>query len=295
VTPAGSFLAPDIFLPLERGFPKPNPGETIQVQITREALDDLGEGLVKGFRKRPIASRRIHLVGRDWIYQPLTGHLKARSTATNPNEAEKEALQTLWTSLPHTTTGLLLKGPTQLERLIRDNAPDTIFVDDHEVFMEAKRLCAYYQVPATITRDKSPVDADDIWDSVMNPIVPLAGGGSLVIEETACAITIDVNIPHLDKSRLPTLVEAVADQIRWRQLSGNIIIDFPINNGDSEGRSKILSQLQDHLRDYKPTISQINWSKLGWLEIRTEILRPSIPRRLTHNCEACLGSGRLPL
>ena len=94
--------------------------------------------------------------------------------------------------------------------------------------------------------------------------VPLKSGGYLVIDQTEAMTTIDVNTGSFlgqrnleETSTAPTSRrrEAVARQLRLRNLGGIIIIDF-IDMDDDEHRRQVLRTLEKALaRDHAKTTS----------------------------------------
>ena len=122
-----------------------------------------------------------------------------------------------------------------------------------------------------------------LLDRLTGTTVPLRSGGSLVIEQTEAFAVIDVNTGRytgkhditetVHKINLEAAAEA-ARQIRLRQLSGTILIDF-INSrdpGEEEEIGHILSEA--FLRDSVST-KLIDFTKLHICEItRRKIQRP---------------------
>ncbi len=105
--------------------------------------------------------------------------------------------------------------------------------------------------------------------------VPLKSGGYLVIDQTEAMTTIDVNTGsflgqrNLEETVFRTNLEAaqaVARQLRLRNLGGIIIIDF-IDMDDAEHRRQVLRTLEKALaRDHAKT-TVYDFSPLGLVEM----------------------------
>ena len=113
--------------------------------------------------------------------------------------------------------------------------------------------------------------------------------------------TIDVNTGafvggrNLEETIFKTNLEAaqaIARQLRLRNLGGIIIIDF-IDMQDREHRSQVLAALQRNLeKDHaKNTISEV--SSLGLVEMTRKRTRESLEQTLCEPCPACSGRGVL--
>lgn len=112
----------------------------------------------------------------------------------------------------------------------------------------------------------------------------LKTGGYLIIEPTEAMTVIDVNTGKFDgnnKDREKTFfkinseaVVEIARQLRLRNISGIIIIDF-INMEDENNRMEIQKQLEKELSKDSVRTSFVDFTKLGLAEItRKKIKRP---------------------
>ena len=129
--------------------------------------------------------------------------------------------------------------------------------------------------------------------------VQLKSGGYLIFDQTEAMTTIDVNtgafVGHrnLEETIFKTNLEAaqaVARQVRLRNLGGIIIIDF-IDMIDEEHKRQVLRALEKYLdRDYARThISGL--SALGLVEVTRKRTRESLERVLCEPCPYCSGRG----
>jgi ribonuclease G len=131
--------------------------------------------------------------------------------------------------------------------------------------------------------------------------VQLKSGGYLIIDQTEAMTTIDVNtgayVGHrnLEETIFKTNLEAaqaIARQLRLRNLGGIIIIDF-IDMSDEEHKRQVLRALEKSLeRDHaKSHISEV--SSLGLVEMTRKRTRESLEHVLCSACPTCGGRGSL--
>ena len=129
--------------------------------------------------------------------------------------------------------------------------------------------------------------------------VQLKSGGYLVVDQTEAMTTVDVNtggfVGHrnLEETIFKTNLEAaqaIARQLRLRNLGGIIIIDF-IDMEEEEHRRQVLRIFEKVLdRDRAKTkITQV--SELGLVEMTRKRTRESLERILCEDCPTCNGRG----
>ncbi|HVK98961.1 MAG TPA: ribonuclease G [Dongiaceae bacterium] len=127
--------------------------------------------------------------------------------------------------------------------------------------------------------------------------VQLKSGGHIVIDQTEAMATVDVNtgafVGHrnLEETIFKTNLEAtqaIARQLRLRNLGGIIIIDF-IDMEDAEHKRQVLRIFEKALeRDHAKTkITQV--SELGLVEMTRKRTRESLARVLCEECPTCSG------
>ena len=138
---------------------------------------------------------------------------------------------------------------------------------------------------------------DDAIVEALNRTVKLKHGGNLHIEETRAFVAIDVdsagkrNVGDLDSLNIEAAKE-IARQIRLRNLSGKIIIDFA---GSSEYRfmKKVMETLEEELADDICHSRVLGLSRAGNVEILRQRRRPSLRDLYTVECPTCCGTGRV--
>ena len=131
--------------------------------------------------------------------------------------------------------------------------------------------------------------------------VLLPGGGSLIIDEREALQTIDVNSGSVVKAAegmsLPLeenlrAVPEIARQIRLRNLSGIILIDFIDMDSEAE-RQAVLAAMQEAVGDDRVKNVIHGFTRLGLLEMTRKRTGDSLRDLLTTPCSACCETGRL--
>jgi ribonuclease G len=131
--------------------------------------------------------------------------------------------------------------------------------------------------------------------------VDLKSGGYLIIDQTEALTTIDVNTGayvgarNFEDTIFKTNLEAaqaIARQLRLRNLGGIVIIDF-IDMTDAGHQQAVLAELRKQLaRDLVKT--QVGgFSHLGLVEMTRKRIRESLAQMLCQPCVQCGGAGRV--
>jgi len=142
---------------------------------------------------------------------------------------------------------------------------------------------------------------EDEIDKALERKVLLKSGGYLIIDQTEAMTTIDVNtgayVGHrtLEETIFKTNLEAaqaIARQLRLRNLGGIIIIDF-IDMQEEDHKRQVLAALEKNLeRDRaKSHISEV--SSLGLVQMTRKRTRESLEHVLCASCPTCQGRGSL--
>ncbi|WP_045760952.1 ribonuclease G [Xanthomonas albilineans] len=192
--------------------------------------------------------------------------------------------------------------------LIRKDV-EKVKVDSHDTFERLQAFVAKY-MPVLAERlelytgDRPIFDLYGVEDEIARALdkqVPLKSGGYLVIDQTEAMTTIDVNTGsflgqrNLEETVFRTNLEAaqaVARQLRLRNLGGIIIIDF-IDMSDAEHRRQVLRTLEKALsRDHAKT-TVYDFSPLGLVEMTRKRTVESLERQLSEPCPQCGGRGSI--
>jgi len=129
--------------------------------------------------------------------------------------------------------------------------------------------------------------------------VPLQSGGYLVIEQTEAMTIIDVNTgAYVGKRNLEETIfhtnleaaQAIARQLRLRNLGGIIILDF-IDMEEPEHKHQILQTLEKYLKRDRAKTRIVDFSSLGLVEMTRQRTRDSLEHVLCKTCPTCHGRG----
>ena len=138
-------------------------------------------------------------------------------------------------------------------------------------------------------------------EKIHSPLATLPSGGYLVINQTEALVAVDVNSGRATKERnieqtaLQTNKEAaeeLAIQLRLRDLSGLIVVDF-IDMTIHKNNRAIENILKQSLYSDRAKIQVGSISNFGLLEMSRQRLRPSIYEADFTKCENCNGTGRV--
>ena len=195
-------------------------------------------------------------------------------------------------------------------RLLRDLlAPrvERVRVDDAEVYGRMKHFAASF-IPELEPKIQEYAEARPIFDlygvedeiaRALERKVPLKSGGYLVLDQTEAMTTIDVNtggyVGHrnLEETIFRTNLEAaqaIARQIRLRNLGGIIIVDF-IDMEEEGHREQVLFALERALQNDHARNQITEVSRLGLVEMTRKRTRESLEHVLCRPCPTCRGRG----
>ncbi len=129
--------------------------------------------------------------------------------------------------------------------------------------------------------------------------VHLHGGGNIVVDRCEAMTVIDINTASYtggdskERTILETNLEAcevIAQQVRLRNLSGIILIDF-IDMDEERDRSLVTERLNEcFARDRIKTVIH-GWTSLGLIEMTRKRTRTALYDNLLETCSVCGGTG----
>ena len=138
-------------------------------------------------------------------------------------------------------------------------------------------------------------------DKALARKVWLANGGYIVIDQTEALTSIDVNTGRFvgTDNLQETITEAnceaakeIARQLRLRDISGIIIIDF-IDMEDIQDKEHVLDTLKAELKKDRTKSNVLGITQLGLVEMTRKKMRHSISNTLQTTCPYCKGDGRV--
>jgi ribonuclease G len=194
-------------------------------------------------------------------------------------------------------------------RELRQPAAARVWVDAPDV-ADALRAFAARFVPELAGRIEVHADPRPLLDRhgvedeltrLLGPRVALRSGGHLVIERTEAMTTVDVNtgafVGHRDQEEtiLRTNLEAaqaVARQLRLRNLGGIVVIDF-IDLATAPHRRQVLETLQAAVAGDPGRPQVVDVDALGLVVLTRKRTRDSLDEVLARPCGTCGGTGRV--
>jgi ribonuclease G len=241
----------------------------------------------------------------------------AEGASTDALRADMLFLSKLWQSVSETEAvakpGSVIYDDLPLTvRVMRDmlgSQIERVRIDSRESYQRAQAFCNRF-MPELETQveyypgDRPIFDIYGIEDEIQKALqrkVQLKSGGYLIIDQTEAMTTADVNTGgyvgnrNLEETIFKTNLEAaqaIARQLRLRNLGGIIIIDF-IDMSDAEHKRQVLRALQKGLdKDHARTqITEV--SSLGLVEMTRKRTRESLEHVMCETCPTCGGRASL--
>ena len=174
-------------------------------------------------------------------------------------------------------------------RDIYDNDTKNIYIEGNEAYQKAKKFMKEL-MPKNVKnikkyRGKIPlfhdVNIEKDLNNIFEPTVKLKSGGYIVINPTEALVAIDINSgqstkqTNIEKTALNTNLEAaeeIAHQIKLRDLSGLIVIDF-IDMMNFYNRRTVEKKMRESIRKDRARIQIGRISNFGLLEMTRQRLR----------------------
>jgi len=164
-------------------------------------------------------------------------------------------------------------------------------------------LCRDYGARHEIAVEEASMDSsvESQLKAALARRVELPDGGSLVIDEREALQTIDLNSGRNVKSQEGKslaleenlrAVPEIARQIRLRNLSGIILVDFIDMDTEAE-RQQVLEAMEQAVADDRVKNVIHGFTRLGLLEMTRKRTGDSLRELLTMPCKACGESGRI--
>ena len=314
-------------------------GDSVLVQVARDALGDKGARLATSislpgrtliyspYRSGVALSRRITEESeRERLTSILDGLLEdGEGVIVRTNAAgarleefsdELEALREVWrTVLQGADKGeapaIVHADLGVVARAVRDyvSSPETtVLIDDADAFSVAKTYAGTV-MPGLVDRMSlytgggSLFDRNDVEDQVaeiLEPSVPLPGGGQIIIETTAALTAIDVdskgrNRGNPEEAAVQTNIEAaeeVGRQLRLRGIGGAIVVDF-IQMRRRANAERVIEALRSMLQDDPAPTDIGTISRFGLLEMTRRRAGPQLSELISRACPACDGLGQI--
>ena len=239
----------------------------------------------------------------------------AEGVAEEALRADMQYLRRLWGCVRERAAeaaagGVVYEDLPLALRALRDlvgNEVEKVRIDSRETYQRALAFAEAF-IPEAAGRiehypgERPIFDLYGVEDEIQRALerkVPLKSGGYLIIDQTEAMTTIDVNtggyVGHrtLEETIFKTNLEAaqaIARQLRLRNLGGIIIIDF-IDMQNEEHKRQVIRALERSLeKDHaKSQISEV--SPLGLVQMTRKRTRESLEHVLCEPCPTCGGRG----
>ena len=249
----------------------------------------------------------------------FTGGFILRTNGEDSTDAELAEdiayLRKTWTrirdrSMRMPPMSLLHQDLSLLQRVLRDLTSEdtqTIRIDSREQFDALHKFGVEFMPQAAaklqLYKGERPIfDLYSIDEEIAKALgrrVDLKSGGYLVVDQTEALTTVDVNTGgfvgarNFDDTIFKTNLEAaqaIARQLRLRNLGGIVIVDF-IDMVRDDHREQVLGEFRKQLARDRVRTSAGGFSPLGLVEMTRKRTRESLAHMLCEPCVACGGQG----
>ena len=285
------------------------PGQDIMVQVIKEPIG------TKGAR----VTTHITLPGRSLVLMPTVNYIGVSRRIDD--ESERARLKSAVEGVKPPDMGVIVRTAA-VGKEVSDFANDMAFltrmwnrIQEKERLLSAPRLIhAEEPLMFRTLRDLFSPDihrlVPDMFDTykletaidkALARKVWLKNGGYIVIDQTEALTTIDVNTgkyvgnDSLQETITQTNCEAakeIARQLRLRDISGIIIIDF-IDMDEIVDKERVLDTLRTELRKDRTKSNVLGITQLGLVEMTRKKTRPCISATLQTPCPYCGGDGKV--
>jgi len=256
---------------------------------------------------------------REMVPADEKGGFIVRTLAEAASDAELRAdidyLRHLWSVIRERSLGApppvrLYQDLSLSQRVLRDMVgaeTGRVVIDSRETFQKLSAFAQTYMpnVAAKLehyTGERPLFDFHNVEPEIEKALsrrVDLKSGGTLVIDQTEALTTIDVNTGgfvgnrNFDDTVFKTNLEAaqaIARQLRLRNLGGIIIVDF-IDMESAEHRGAVLEELKRALARDRTRVTVNGFTALGLVEMTRKRTRESLAHVLCEPCPTCEGRG----
>ncbi|HRN76250.1 ribonuclease G [Ottowia sp.] len=271
--------------------------------------------------QREVLRQRVQQLASAGVPDGKTGGFILRTNAEDATDAELTEdiayLRKAWSrireaSVRQPPTSVLHQDLNLLQRVLRDLTAEhtqSIRIDSSEQFHALMAFGREFMPAAAAHlqhyRGERPIfdlySVDEEIGKALGRRVDLKSGGYLVIDQTEALTTIDVNTGgfvgarNFDDTVFKTNLEAaqaIARQLRLRNLGGIVILDF-IDMTQPEHQQAVLAELRKQLARDRVKTQIGGFSALGLVEMTRKRTRESLAQLLCEPCEQCQGAGRV--
>ena len=242
---------------------------------------------------------------------------RAESASEDELRADIDYLCHLWSVIQERALGaappqLLYQDLSLAQRVLRDMVSAgtaRVIVDSRENFQKLAAFADSYMPRVRgrlehYTGERPLFDLYNVETEIEKALsrrVELKSGGYLIIDQTEALTTIDVNTGgyvgsrNFDDTIFKTNLEAaqaIARQLRLRNLGGIIILDF-IDMQSDEHRAAVLEEFRKALSRDRTRMTVNGFTALGLVEMTRKRTRESLAHVLCEPCPTCGGRGEV--
>ena len=230
-----------------------------------------------------------------WIIRTNAEHIEKERLLLEAKRLQEQYEQMIEVAKFRTGGHLLYEAPRSYLTELRDQNSgtfDRIVTDDSDIYQEVKQYLTDYQpedleklehYEDTMISLSALLGLEKEIDEALKERVWLKSGGYLIIQPTEAMVVIDVNTgksvtkkkakEHFKQINLEAAKE-VARQLRLRNLSGIIIVDF-IDMEDREDQEELSQALRTFVAKDRIKTDVIDMTKLNLVEItRKKVKKP---------------------
>jgi ribonuclease G len=241
----------------------------------------------------------------------------AEGAADDELRADIEYLRSLWRDIHQGSLGaqppkLVYQDLSLAQRVLRDMVTDgtsAVRVDSRENHQKLAAFARAY-MPGLVDKlqhytGERPLfelyNVEQEIEKALSRRVDLKSGGTLVIDQTEAMTTVDVNTGgfvgqrNFDDTVFKTNLEAaqaIARQLRLRNLGGIIVVDF-IDMDSEEHRVAVLEEFRRALARDRTRLTVSGFTALGLVEMTRKRTRESLAHVLCEPCQTCGGRGEV--
>lgn len=304
------------FLPLAAAGPAVSEGDPVVVQVAQEAIGDKGAKLTREVSLAGRYLAYAPGQGGVWLSKRIDGDAERhRLTAAMKNLAgpgegivlrtfaagvdesrlrrDLDGLRRLWQGIEARrpvarAPACLHREADAVRRALRDDVegPLAELVADDADTLAGLRVYCQALVPEFLPALRLHAGPDDLFesagieaqiDAALDPRVPLASGGEIVIESMAALTAIDVNSAQASgqprqRQALAVNLEAAAaigQQLRLRNVAGMVLCDMlPLR--DRRQGAQVLTALETATADDPVPVRVAGFTRLGLIELVRE-------------------------
>jgi len=184
-----------------------------------------------------------------------------------------------------------------------DAGATQIITNDKYELAHIREIANAYANVTDVSFSRAIPDLGQHISRALRQKVWLKSGAYILIEETNTCTYIDVNTGKYDGKNDPITVASlinieaakeIASQIRLKNISGTIIVDFVGNFATThDGLDELTNAFESALLKDPTPAKVVEWSTLNTVTLTRRYRRASLKSTLTSTCPTCFGTGSI--